>query len=314
MLTQGVGRHATSPGAPTAAARTEATLLARSVNIAFDAARLPAIATLDWCELAAGVLCNFGEQTIAGVLLGQVRGDGTVGAFEAAGVAARGVGSSESERASLLSERRWRLESEASIGWKPDEVVVQAGLAGGRLTQMTSRPWDEVLATISMRNPRAVEVLVGAVAVGDATPDRRLAAYVALHDERALVPGLTDVFLAVLEKIGEAASRAIGQHRPGRSFWITPKEQEVLNRLILGYSVREIAAELGRSPHTMHDHVKSLHRKLGATSRGDLIARALGYQRAPSGPATIAAPSPFQLAEVRLRPSASAPKVYRAGA
>lgn len=58
---------------------------------------------------------------------------------------------------------------------------------------------------------------------------------------------------------------------------MTDREQDVLERLILGRSVREIAEELGRSPHTVHDHVKSLHRKLDASSRGELVARALGH-------------------------------------
>ncbi|RMH27628.1 MAG: LuxR family transcriptional regulator [Planctomycetota bacterium] len=59
--------------------------------------------------------------------------------------------------------------------------------------------------------------------------------------------------------------------------WLTDREQDVLDRLTLGRSVREIADELGRSPHTVHDHVKSLHRKLSASSRGELVARALGH-------------------------------------
>ena len=41
--------------------------------------------------------------------------------------------------------------------------------------------------------------------------------------------------------------------------------------------MREIADALERSPHTVHDHVKSLHRKLNASSRGELIARTLGH-------------------------------------
>ena len=60
------------------------------------------------------------------------------------------------------------------------------------------------------------------------------------------------------------------------SAWLTAREQEVLDHLALGRSVREIAAVLQRSPHTVHDHVKSLHRKLGANTRGGLIPRAIG--------------------------------------
>ena len=51
----------------------------------------------------------------------------------------------------------------------------------------------------------------------------------------------------------------------------------MLDLLVLGLSVRQIAEELGRSTHTVHDHVKSLHKKLNANSRGELVARALGH-------------------------------------
>ncbi len=59
--------------------------------------------------------------------------------------------------------------------------------------------------------------------------------------------------------------------------WLTDREHEILDLLIHGESVRVIAERLGRSSHTVHDHVKNLHRKLGASSRGELIAKALGY-------------------------------------
>jgi DNA-binding CsgD family transcriptional regulator len=59
--------------------------------------------------------------------------------------------------------------------------------------------------------------------------------------------------------------------------WLTDREQGVLELLILGHSVRVIAEQLGRSAHTIHDHVKNLHKKIGASSRGELIAKALGH-------------------------------------
>jgi DNA-binding NarL/FixJ family response regulator len=70
---------------------------------------------------------------------------------------------------------------------------------------------------------------------------------------------------------------AIGPSPTDGNQWLTPREQVILQHLLLGKSVREIAAELERSPHTVHDHVKALHRKLNASSRGELVARALGY-------------------------------------
>ncbi len=59
--------------------------------------------------------------------------------------------------------------------------------------------------------------------------------------------------------------------------WLTDREQSVLELLIQGNSVRAIAEQLGRSAHTIHDHVKNLHKKIGASSRGELIAKAIGH-------------------------------------
>ncbi|MEL6741849.1 MAG: helix-turn-helix transcriptional regulator, partial [Planctomycetota bacterium] len=83
---------------------------------------------------------------------------------------------------------------------------------------------------------------------------------------------------------------ALGDDRNSSTRWLTAREQEVLEKLTLGMSVREIAETIGRSPHTVHDHVKSLHRKLNATSRGELVARALGYIDAQGRTAEAKAP------------------------
>lgn len=78
-----------------------------------------------------------------------------------------------------------------------------------------------------------------------------------------------------VEMLRDHAARAFGSTTPTR--WLTDREHEVLDQLTLGKSVRQIAEELGRSPHTVHDHVKALHRKLHASSRGELVAMALGH-------------------------------------
>lgn len=63
---------------------------------------------------------------------------------------------------------------------------------------------------------------------------------------------------------------------------LTPRQREVLARLAAGASEKEIAYELGLSPHTTHDHIKALHRAFNARSRGELLAQALR----PTPPAT----------------------------
>ncbi len=57
---------------------------------------------------------------------------------------------------------------------------------------------------------------------------------------------------------------------------LSPREGEVLRMLQQGKTVKQIAFKLQRSPHTVHDHVKSLHRKLGACNRGELLAKTFG--------------------------------------
>jgi DNA-binding NarL/FixJ family response regulator len=99
------------------------------------------------------------------------------------------------------------------------------------------------------------------------------------HDSRTLAAALSGITQVLARKTAIALSNDTDS-------WLSAREQAVLERLVLGRNVKEIAAEFGRSPHTIHDHVKSLHRKLHATSRGELIATALGLidrrGRAPS--------------------------------
>lgn len=54
---------------------------------------------------------------------------------------------------------------------------------------------------------------------------------------------------------------------------LTPRQREVLQQLVEGASEKEVAARLGVSPHTAHDHVKALYRALGVRSRGELLGR-----------------------------------------
>jgi DNA-binding CsgD family transcriptional regulator len=54
---------------------------------------------------------------------------------------------------------------------------------------------------------------------------------------------------------------------------LTGREAEVLQRLLKGDSMKETASRLGLSAHTVHDHVKSLYRKFGVSTRAELLAQ-----------------------------------------
>ncbi len=54
---------------------------------------------------------------------------------------------------------------------------------------------------------------------------------------------------------------------------LTPREQEVLGHLARGLGTAELTRQLGISPHTVRDHLKSLFAKVGVRSRAELVAR-----------------------------------------
>jgi DNA-binding CsgD family transcriptional regulator len=57
---------------------------------------------------------------------------------------------------------------------------------------------------------------------------------------------------------------------------LTPRQKEVLARLLSGDGDKQVARRLGISVHTASDHVKAIYRRLGVNSRGELMAKYLG--------------------------------------
>jgi len=53
---------------------------------------------------------------------------------------------------------------------------------------------------------------------------------------------------------------------------LSPTERRVLGHLLSGEPEKKIAAELGQSPATSHDHVKSIYRKFGVGNRAGLMS------------------------------------------
>jgi DNA-binding CsgD family transcriptional regulator len=71
-------------------------------------------------------------------------------------------------------------------------------------------------------------------------------------------------------------------HEPARDLppailrGLSPRLRETLHGLVRGWSEKQVAAEVGLSPHTVHDYVKALYRHFGVQSRSELLARCLG--------------------------------------
>lgn len=262
--------------------------LAGSVEAVFG---LPAVPTLDWCDRAAVAAATLLEPGIAVITIGTLTDAGDLVEHEVTGV---GLRQSPSDRT------RARPLHRDEIGYRGEDSRVGAlrvrasGLRklGIRLsrehrTEPAIGTLGELPGTAASGELAAMwegldlgEPIVAVVPLGSPENGRvmivQIAACTAQRAPDSMVEG---AFAALLPSLERRTLQALGSERAESTRWLTEREQLVLEHLSLGKSVRQIAEELGRSPHTVHDHVKGLHRKLGASSRGELVARALGHER-----------------------------------
>jgi DNA-binding NarL/FixJ family response regulator len=105
-----------------------------------------------------------------------------------------------------------------------------------------------------------------------------------------LTHGLTDLFaatrgLVLLRQYGVAPSFGASASswaesgfapppEPKRSAHLTGRETDVLQRIAKGFTLAEVAAQLGVSRHTVSDHAKAVYRKLDVGSRAEAAVAA----------------------------------------
>jgi len=54
---------------------------------------------------------------------------------------------------------------------------------------------------------------------------------------------------------------------------LSTRQRQTLELLLIGDSEKQLARKLAISPHTAHVHVKTIYKRLGVCSRGELLAR-----------------------------------------
>jgi DNA-binding CsgD family transcriptional regulator len=241
---------------------------------------LPAVATRDWCDLAAGAMTGASHEASAAVVVASVGAQGALLDLEAVGTASgwlpRRNGAERTARG-LPDSASLSIRTAASglkqIGWEPRSPMS----ADGEVRLLAGPVWPSGGVRDLSAALGSERIAAGLVPIAGGEDRRCVLVYLSAGVRS---PGATDEFLGVLQSclplLSRRALMALGAKRITRSDWLSERERLVLDRLSAGLSVREIAEELGRSPHTVHDNVKSLHRKLAATTRGQLIARALG--------------------------------------
>lgn len=280
--------------------------VARSVEAVFG---LPAVPTLDWCDRAAGAVARLIEPAVAVVTIGTVGESGELLQQEASGVAVRQPMSPDGRARPLARDEIGTRGEDGRVGALRVRAARLRAL-GLRLTAedrtrmiagpLAALPGGEAVAEGDLSelwsNLETSAPIVGLVPLcSEGAEGRMMIVQVAsVAPAGPPVEGVSQGLAAVLPGLRHRTLQALGSERAESTRWLTEREQLVLEHLSLGKSVRQIADDLGRSPHTVHDHVKSLHRKLGASSRGELIARALGHgieRGVDAGPITMLAAS-----------------------
>jgi DNA-binding CsgD family transcriptional regulator len=93
-------------------------------------------------------------------------------------------------------------------------------------------------------------------------------------------PGFTPRDRLIVELLHGELTRD-WQRAQGQAPRLTPRQRQVLDGLASGASEKELAHQLGLSAHTLHDHVKAVHRAYRVRSRGELLARWGAAMRRP---------------------------------
>ena len=245
--------------------------------------KLPAVATLDWADRAAGTLSLIATPSRACIVLCSIDQSGAVRSHEATGVASsvsasnpRPENHGDRNPELTLRSRGERLDH---IGFRLNEQQLREGVCDTLDRLLGTAEWRSLGLGRLWAGVPAGEVFTAISELGGVVSGRAIVAMVGMSSSEsdAVRQDRISQLRAVMPCLIGRALLAVGAEIAGSGRWLTAREQQVLAQLTLGKSVRQIAEDIGRSPHTVHDHVKSLHRKLNASSRGELVARALGY-------------------------------------
>jgi NarL family two-component system response regulator LiaR len=160
--------------------------------------------------------------------------------------------------------------------WLPDVVVMDLLMPGGidgvetirRIHQLT--PQTRIIALTSYTDDARIVAVLRAGALGyvrkDASPDVLLASVrAAARGQSLLDPAVSG---AVLQELS---------HGEKSEVVLSEREQEVLRRLALGRTNREIAEEMILSPETVKTHVGNILAKLHLVHRTQIVVYALKY-------------------------------------
>jgi DNA-binding NarL/FixJ family response regulator len=117
----------------------------------------------------------------------------------------------------------------------------------------------------------AIQAGVSGYLLKDASPDALVdAAKNAIEGNAVIHPQLTKTFIEEA-RMGEGGSAPGEPKTPS----LSKREREILQKVADGATTRQVATDLGISPHTVKTHLERIFEKLGANDRAQAVAIAI---------------------------------------
>jgi DNA-binding NarL/FixJ family response regulator len=158
---------------------------------------------------------------------------------------------------------------------KPDVVFMDVrmpgmgGIEAARAIRQASPNTKVILVTVDESRAsisEAIQAGVSGYLLKDTSADELVnAARLAVEGKAVIHPQLTRAFIEEVqtaEKKGDAAA-------------LSRREKEILQKVAYGATTKEVAHDLGISPHTVKTHLERIFEKLGANDRAQAVAIAI---------------------------------------
>jgi two-component system, NarL family, nitrate/nitrite response regulator NarL len=135
-----------------------------------------------------------------------------------------------------------------------------------------------IVLTAAIEKPQVIEALqLGACGV----VLKESATQLLLKSIRAVVAGEMWIGRGRVQDLVQylrAGDDAPPREEPARGFGLTPREQDIVETIVAGYSNREIARHLSISEDTVKNHLTNVFDKLGVSSRLELALFAVNHR------------------------------------